>query len=295
MGRSPNAMGNRAPEDRTRRGGGSAGSWSRWRWWPALVVAAGIALAPVSPGNNGPQVAAPPTSMPSTTQPSTHHPAAPRQLRAPGVAGRVDPPTTAPAAPTAAGGPPVISSMTPSSGAAGQGIQVAGANFLSSSGEITATFNGAGGTHQLSVREHVHDHRATEHRGNVRSDRHQTANGTSNAVTFTYSWTRAGSSASGHGTRAPGPSSRAGAREAPPQPRQEDQFPGDSKPVPDVGHGANATRPMTAPSTPAVTHRPVTEARTDVGNTREQSTDRGRRPPRIRRGCSRGRTGVGPL
>ena len=41
-----------------------------------------------------------------------------------------------------AGGPPVISSLSPSSGTAGQGIQVAGANFLSANGQIVATFNG---------------------------------------------------------------------------------------------------------------------------------------------------------
>ena len=45
-------------------------------------------------------------------------------------------------APPNASGPPVIAALNPSSGTAGQAIQVAGANFLSSSGQITATFDG---------------------------------------------------------------------------------------------------------------------------------------------------------
>ena len=39
-------------------------------------------------------------------------------------------------------GPPVISSLSPASGAAGQTVMVSGANFLSTSGQIVATFNG---------------------------------------------------------------------------------------------------------------------------------------------------------
>ena len=39
-------------------------------------------------------------------------------------------------------GPPVISSLSPASGSAGQSVTVSGANFLSTSGQIVATFNG---------------------------------------------------------------------------------------------------------------------------------------------------------
>lgn len=40
------------------------------------------------------------------------------------------------------GGAPVISSLSPSSGSSGQAVQVAGSNFLSSDGQIVATFAG---------------------------------------------------------------------------------------------------------------------------------------------------------
>lgn len=36
----------------------------------------------------------------------------------------------------------MIAALTPANGVAGQGIEIAGANFLSSSGQIVATFNG---------------------------------------------------------------------------------------------------------------------------------------------------------
>ncbi|HEY6471414.1 MAG TPA: IPT/TIG domain-containing protein, partial [Acidimicrobiales bacterium] len=152
----------------------------------ALVVAAGIALA-ASQGKSGPQVAAPPTSSPSTTHPSTHHAAAPRHSGHQGSSGSSNTSTTAPAAPAVAGGPPVISSITPSSGAAGQGIQVAGANFLSSNGQITATFNGqvaptscpAQNTCTVTVPPSTG---ATSAQIVI-----TTASGTSNAVTFNYS------------------------------------------------------------------------------------------------------------
>ncbi len=50
--------------------------------------------------------------------------------------------TTTSTAPVSPGGPPVISALTPSSAAAGQALQVAGSNFLSTNGQIVATFNG---------------------------------------------------------------------------------------------------------------------------------------------------------
>ena len=79
----------------------------------------------------------------------------------------------------------MISSLTPSSGAAGQGIQVAGANFLSTSGQIVATFNGqvaptscpAQNTCSVTVPP------STSTSAEVVIT---TASGSSNAVTFTY-------------------------------------------------------------------------------------------------------------
>lgn len=177
--------------------GGSDPARQRERWLivsvavvAVLVVVAGIALA-VSAGNNGPQVAAPPTSSPTTspptTQPSTHHASVPPHSRHRGSAGSSSTSTTLPPAPAVAGGPPVISSITPASGAAGQGIQVAGANFLSANGQITATFNGqvaptscpAQNTCTVTVPPSTG---ATSAQIVI-----TTASGTSNAVTFNYS------------------------------------------------------------------------------------------------------------
>ncbi len=152
----------------------------------ALVVAAGIALA-VSLGNSGPQVAVPPPTTASTTpttQGGTHHTTA---LKHPGHRGGSGSGATSTTPPAVAGGPPVISSISPSSGAAGQGLQIAGANFLSSNGQITATFNGqvaptscpAQNTCTVTVPPSTG---ATTAQITI-----TTASGTSNAVTFNYS------------------------------------------------------------------------------------------------------------
>ncbi len=84
-----------------------------------------------------------------------------------------------------AGGPPVISSLSPASGQVGQAVVVAGSNFLSSSGQIVATFNGqvaptscpAPNTCDVTVPPS-----ATASAQVVIT----TAGGISNAVTFTY-------------------------------------------------------------------------------------------------------------
>jgi hypothetical protein len=107
-----------------------------------LVVVAGIALA-VSAGSGGPPVAAPPSSTAATT-PHTSAPPARHGGRSGHAPGRSTSSNTTTSVPTPAtpGGPPAISSISPSSGSAGQSIQVAGSNFLSSDGQIVATFNG---------------------------------------------------------------------------------------------------------------------------------------------------------
>lgn len=154
-----------------------------------LVVAGGIALA-VSSGNGGPQIAAPP---PSTAVGPTHAAAAPPVARHSGHSGSkqgasASRPTTSVSTPPAiAGGPPVISSISPTSGSAGQGVQVAGSNFLSSDGQIVATFNGqvaptscpAQNTCTVTVPPMTGAQSA--------QITITTAGGTSNAVTFTYS------------------------------------------------------------------------------------------------------------
>jgi hypothetical protein len=108
----------------------------------ALVVAASIALAVSLTGNGTPT-----TPLPSTAQAPIHSGAtpAPGQSHASGhhtSSGTSKNTSTTTPIPATPGGSPVISSLTPSSGSAGQSLQVVGANFLSSSGQIVATFNG---------------------------------------------------------------------------------------------------------------------------------------------------------
>ena len=139
----------------------------------ALVVLAAIALAvSLSAGTTSPS--------PRATSPTAGGTAL---GRATGSGGSTT--TTSSTVVVTPAGPPVISSLTPSSGAAGQGIQVAGANFLSTSGQIVATFNGqvaptscpAQNTCSVTVPP------STSASAEVVIT---TASGTSNAVTFTY-------------------------------------------------------------------------------------------------------------
>jgi hypothetical protein len=111
-----------------------------------LVLLAAVALAASLTGNGSP------TPVPSTVA-APPHAAGPR-VAGPARSGQgggssaassttsTTPPTTPSSVPPTPGGAPVISALDPASGTAGQGIQVAGANFLSSSGQIVATFNG---------------------------------------------------------------------------------------------------------------------------------------------------------
>ncbi len=81
----------------------------------------------------------------------------------------------------------MIAALNPASGGPGQAIQVAGTNFLSTSGQIVATFNGqvaptscpAQNTCMVTVPQMAGPTSAQV----VIT----TANGTSNPVTFTYS------------------------------------------------------------------------------------------------------------
>jgi hypothetical protein len=81
----------------------------------------------------------------------------------------------------------VIASLSPASGTAGEGIQVAGSNFLSSSGQIVATFNG-----QVTATSCPAQNTCTVTVPPMSGSQSAqvtitTASGTSNAVTFTYS------------------------------------------------------------------------------------------------------------
>ena len=153
-----------------------------------LLVAGGIALA-VSSGTSGPPVAAPPPSAPAGTAHNAN-PAAPRPVGHHGssqVSPRGSTTTSVPAPPASTGGPPVISSISPTSGPAGQGIQIAGANFLSSDGQIVATFNGQVAPTSCPA-ENTCTVTVPQMAGTPSAQvTITTAGGTSNAVTFTYS------------------------------------------------------------------------------------------------------------
>jgi IPT/TIG domain len=123
-----------------------------------LVVGAAVALAASLSGNGAPApspvtVAAPtvphghahagntsghggatPSVRPSTS--TTSPPAASSTTSTTGTT------TTASTPPAVPGAAPVIAGLNPASGGPGQTVQVAGANFLSTSGQIVATFNG---------------------------------------------------------------------------------------------------------------------------------------------------------
>ena len=109
----------------------------------ALVAAAAVALVASLGSSTSPSPTAA-RSIPTATAPSR----SPSAGHGRGATGSTSSGSTSPSLSTsttaaiAPGGPPVISSLSPSSGAAGQIVLVAGANFLSSGGQIVATFNG---------------------------------------------------------------------------------------------------------------------------------------------------------
>jgi hypothetical protein len=81
----------------------------------------------------------------------------------------------------------VISSLSPASGAAGVGVQVAGTNFLSSDGQIVASFNGEVAPTNCPA-QNVCTVTVPPLAGPTAAQvTITTAGGTSNAVTFTYS------------------------------------------------------------------------------------------------------------
>jgi hypothetical protein len=96
--------------------------------------------------------------------------------------------TTTSTVPPSASGPPVIAALNPSSGAAGQAIQVAGANFLSSSGQIIATFDGQVAPTSCPAQNTCSVTVPPAPPGSATAEVViTTAGGTSNTMTFTYS------------------------------------------------------------------------------------------------------------
>jgi hypothetical protein len=107
-----------------------------------LVVAAAIALIVSLSGNSAPTSPTAAISGPATTVPS-HAPSTHPRSGATSAPTTSSPTTTTP--PTVAvapAGPPVISALSPASGSPGQSVTVSGTNFLSTTGQIVATFNG---------------------------------------------------------------------------------------------------------------------------------------------------------
>jgi hypothetical protein len=183
------------------RGAGQDGTRRRSERWltasvaflAVLVGAAAIAL--VVSLHTGPRLAAPPSSSVTTApshagaSPSSSHTEAGLAGGRPGASATSTTTTTSSTTvPVAADGPPVISSLTPSSGSAGVGIVVAGANFLSSDGQIVATFNGQVAPTSCPVQDSCTVTVPPPSSGSTSAlVTITTPSGTSNTMTFTYS------------------------------------------------------------------------------------------------------------
>ncbi len=165
-----------------------------------LVVGAAVALAASLSGNGSP--ASSPVTVAAPTVPRDHPHAGNRSGHGgttpsvrPSTSTTSPPPgssststtSTASTPPAVPGAAPVISALNPASGGPGQAVQVAGANFLSTTGQIVATFNGqvaptscpAQNTCMITVPPMAGSSSAQV----VIT----TASGASNPVTFTYS------------------------------------------------------------------------------------------------------------
>jgi hypothetical protein len=183
----PSAPERRATETRARRSPLEVAVWVA----AAMVLVAAGALAAslgTSGGRNG-----------ANTPPASGHSAAPATPHA-HAGGRGSGPSTSPGNSSTtttttaavvlpnASGPPVIAALTPASGSAGQAILVAGANFLSSSGQIIATFDGRVAATSCPAQNTCN---VTVPPAPSGSQTAQvvitTAGGTSNTMTFTYS------------------------------------------------------------------------------------------------------------
>ena len=112
------------------------------RWLLAAVAVAAVAVVAlavaliVSLSGGASHVAAPPvTSVPSSG--TVGH-----QAGRHGSSSVTTSTTSTSTIAATPGGPPVIDSITPANGAAGQTISITGANFMSSDGQIVASFNG---------------------------------------------------------------------------------------------------------------------------------------------------------
>jgi hypothetical protein len=145
----PRASASLDAEMGSRRRGISTGPPERWLAVAVgvaafLVVIAAVALV-VSLSSNGSS----PGRVAGGHTGTTTHAGATGNQTAGGAGGRSSSAPSVPQSTTSTlpslgtpGGAPVIASLSPSSGSSGQTLQVAGSNFLSSDGQIVATFAG---------------------------------------------------------------------------------------------------------------------------------------------------------
>jgi hypothetical protein len=185
---------NPQPVARPATGGRSPLEVAVWVAAALLLVAAGALAVTLGThggggGGGGGGSSAPPSTAAHTAAPAGGHgQAGAKGGGAAKSSGSSSSTTTSSSTPLpTASGPPVIAALNPASGGAGQAIQVAGANFLSSSGQIIATFDGqvaptscpAQNTCSVTVPPAPS---GTQSAQVVIT----TAGGTSNTVTFTY-------------------------------------------------------------------------------------------------------------
>jgi IPT/TIG domain len=153
-----------------------------------LVAAGALAVSLATSGSGGGPSDAPPTSA-HTAAPTTPHGTPGGKGGGPSTSPGSSSTTTtaATAVPPNASGPPVIAALNPASGSAGQAIQVAGANFLSSSGQIIATFDGQVASTSCPAQNTCSVTVPPAPSGSPTAQVViTTAGGTSNTLTFTY-------------------------------------------------------------------------------------------------------------
>jgi hypothetical protein len=155
-----------------------------------LIVAGSVGLAVSLATGNGPPTAVAPSSSVTTpghagVPPPAHHSGAAGGGSSSGTSPSSNGTTTSTAA-AAPGGPPVISTLNPSSGTAGEAVQIAGSNFMSSTGLIVATFNGQMASTNCPTQNTCSVTVPPSKGVSSAQVTISTAGGTSNAVTFTY-------------------------------------------------------------------------------------------------------------
>ena len=179
---------------------GSARQTDRWLIGAVVVVAVLLVVAAIglavslANGNGSPRA----TTSSVVTTPShaggshqAHHPSTSGggspSATSPSSNGSTNDTTTSTTPPGVPGGAPVISALNPSSGPAGESVQVAGSNFLSTNGRIVATFDGQVASTSCPAQNTCTVTVPAATGSPSAQVTITTSSGTSNAVTFTYS------------------------------------------------------------------------------------------------------------